>query len=436
MPRSTDQRASSETRFSRARHASPTAIAVGFTIAVLYLGRDILVPLAMAVLLSFLLAPVVAWLERLRVPRIPAVVGAVALAFMVLSGFGTLIAGQLVQLAQEIPRYQSNLEEKIRSVKFIGGPGGIIGRTSEMLQELGEEAAQEAQPQGKDSKSSPAPDKPPPLSVQIEERPLTSFEIVQVAIGPLVQPLATAGIIFVFMIFMLLQRRDIRDRFIRLVSAGDLTRTTQALEDAGERVARYLLMQLIVNITYGVPVGIGLWLIGVPNPLLWGIMATVLRFIPYIGPILAAALPIALSIAVDPGWTMMFWTAALFVVLELASNNVIEPWLYGSQTGLSPIAIVMAAIFWTWLWGPLGLLLSTPLTVCLVVLGRHVPQFEFLHVLLGSEAVLTPKESLHQRLLAADADEATRCLSRSNVIAPSDSSMIAASRWWQRECSR
>ena len=184
-------------------------------------------------------------------------------------------------------------------------------------------------------------------------------------------------------------------------------RTTQALEDAGERVARYLLMQLIVNVTYGIPIGIGLWLIGVPYPLLWGMMATVLRFVPYIGPVLAAALPIALSIAVAPGWSMLLWTAALFIVLELISNNIVEPWLYGSQTGLSPIAIILAAIVWTWLWGPMGLLLSTPLTVCLVVLGRHVPQFAFLNVLLGSEAVLTPEESLHQRLLAADADEAT-----------------------------
>ena len=313
----------------------------------------------MAVLLSFMLAPVVAWLERLRVPRIPAVVGAVAMAFMVLSGFGVLIAGQLVQLAQEVPGYQTNLQEKIKAIKFIGGPDGLIGRTSEMLQELGDEVARRAEPSGTDAQVPPVVkgEQPPkPLSVQIEERPSTSFEIVQVVIGPLVQPLATMGIIIVFVIFVLLQRRDIRDRFIRLAGAGDLMRTTQALEDAGERVARYLLMQLIVNVSYGIPIGIGLWLIGVPYPLLWGMMATVLRFIPYIGPILAATLPIALSIAVAPGWSMLLWTAALFIVLELISNNIVEPWLYGSQTGLSPLAIVLAAIIWTWLWGPMGLL--------------------------------------------------------------------------------
>ena len=401
-----DQRLDASPGFSR---NSPSAITIGITIAALYFGREIFVPLAMAVLLSFMLAPVVAWLERLHVPRIPAVVAAVTMTFIVIAGLGFMIAGQLVQLAQEVPGYQTNIQEKIKAVKFIGGPGGLIGRTSEMIQELGDEVSRRAVPETVTPlpRAAGGAETAKTMSVQIEERPSTSFEIVRMVIGPLVQPLATAGIIIVFVIFVLLQRRDIRDRFIRLAGARDLMRTTQALEDAGDRVARYLLMQLIVNVTYGVPIGIGLWLIGVPYPLLWGMMATVLRFIPYIGPVLAAALPIALAIAVAPGWSMLFWVAALFIVLELISNNIVEPWLYGSQTGLSPIAIILAAIIWTWLWGPMGLLLSTPLTVCLVVLGRHVPQFAFLNVLLGSEAVLTPEERLHQRLLAADADEAT-----------------------------
>ncbi len=401
-----DKPLDAETGVSR---KSPSAVTIGIAIAALYFGRDIFMPLAMAVLLSFMLAPVVAWLERLHVPRVPAVVAAVAMTFLVLSGLGILITGQLVQLAQEVPGYQTNLQEKIRAIKFIGGPDGVIGRTSEMLQELGDEVSRSAETGNAASlpRATGGTETTKTMSVQIEERPSTSFEIVRLVIGPLVQPLATAGIIIVFVIFVLLQRRDIRDRFIRLAGARDLMRTTQALEDAGNRVARYLLMQLIVNVTYGVPVGIGLWLIGVPYPLLWGMMATVLRFAPYIGPVLAAALPIALSIAVAPGWSMLLWTAALFIVLELSSNNIVEPWLYGSQTGLSSIAIILAAIIWTWLWGPMGLLLSTPLTVCLVVLGRHVPQFAFLNVLLGSEAALTPEEKLHQRLLAADPDEAT-----------------------------
>ena len=231
--------------------------------------------------------------------------------------------------------------------------------------------------------------------------------MLQTIVGPLIEPLATTGIVIVFVVFMLLQKEDLRDRFIRLVGSRDLHRTTQALGDAAQRVGRYLLMQLLVNAVYGIPIGIGLWLIGVPNPLLWGMLSVVLRFVPFIGPIIASAFPLALSIAVDPGWTMLLWTAALFIFLELISGNIVEPWLYGASTGLSSIAILAAAIFWTWLWGPVGLLLSTPLTVCLVVLGRHVPQFGFLNVLLGSEPVLEPAESLYQRLLAGDPDEAT-----------------------------
>ena len=227
-------------------------------------------------------------------------------------------------------------------------------------------------------------------------------------VGPLISPLATAGIVIVFVIFMLLKREDLRDRVIRLVGSRDLPRTTQALDDAARRVGRYLLMQLVVNTTYGIPIGIGLWLIGIPNPILWGMLCTVLRFVPYIGPVIAAFFPLALAIAVDPGWSTLLWAGALFIVVELISNNVIEPWLYGSSTGLSPVAVIAAAVFWTWLWGPIGLLLSTPLTVCLVVLGRHVPQLAFLDVLLGNEPVLSPPEHLYQRLLVGDRDRGDR----------------------------
>jgi predicted PurR-regulated permease PerM len=280
-----------------------------------------------------------------------------------------------------------------------------------MLQKLSEEVARPAE-------SAPPAETLPPASLGVEKRgapipveiakpDMSPLQIVETVIGPLIAPLATAGIVIVFVIFILLYRHDLRDRFIRLASIGDINRTTQALEDAGSRVAKYLLTQVFLNLAYGIPIGIGLWLIGVPNPLLWGMLAVVLRFIPYIGPVLAATFPIALSIAVDPGWMMLLLTVSLFVVIELISNNIVEPWLYGAKTGLSPIAIIVSAIFWTWLWGPVGLLLSTPLTVCLFVLGRHVPQFVFLDVLLGSERVLTPEESLRQRLLALDPAEAT-----------------------------
>lgn len=380
-------------------------------VAALYFGRDIFVPMALAVLLSFALAPVVSWLRRLRVPRTVAVISVVLLAFLAISAFGVLVAGQVSQLAGNLPQYQSNIQQKIRS--FRSGPAGegVVERASEVLKELSEEieGSNEALPD-EQPETGPLGERTgeaEPIPVQIQEPELAPLQLLQSVIGPLIGPLATSGVVIVFVIFMLLQREDLRDRFIRLAGASDLHRTTQALSDAAKRVAKYLLMQLIVNATYGIPVGLGLWVIGVPNPLLWGLLATVLRFVPYIGPVIAAILPLALSIAVDPGWTMLLWTGALFIILELTSNNIVEPWLYGASTGLSPVAIIVAAIFWTWLWGPIGLLLSTPLTVCLVVLGRHVPQFGFLDVLLGSEPVLTPVESLYQRLLAGDPDEAT-----------------------------
>ena len=225
-------------------------------------------------------------------------------------------------------------------------------------------------------------------------------------LGPALAPFATAGMVLVLTIFMLLQREDLRDRLIRLAGSGDLSRTTEAMNDAGERVSRYLLMQCVVNVTYGIPIGVGLWLLGVPNPLLWGMLATVLRFIPFLGPVISASFPILLSFAVDTGWTLPLLCIGLFVAVELFSNNVVEPWLYGSATGLSSLAIIVAAVFWTTLWGPVGLLLATPLTVCLVVLGRHVPQLHFLEVMLGDRQVLPDEAKVYQRLLARDPVEA------------------------------
>jgi predicted PurR-regulated permease PerM len=377
-------------------------------VAALYFGREVFVPLALAVLLSFALAPPVSWLRRHRLPRIPAVLAVVLAAFLAIGAFGVVVGGQVTLLAENLPHYQYNIEKKIKTVRSNVAGNGIVERASEMLHGLGREIASPQTQQGKPVETAPSEEtQPQPVPVEIKAPELAPLQVLRSIVGPLIEPLATGGIVIVFVIFMLLQREDIRDRFIRLAGTGDLHRTTQAITEAGSRVARYLLMQLLVNTAYGIPVGIGLWLIGVPNPLLWGLLALVLRFVPYIGPIIAALFPLALSIAVDPGWSMFLWTAALFITIELVSGNIVEPWLYGSSTGLSPLAIIAAAIFWTWLWGPIGLLLSTPLTVCLVVLGRHVPQFTFLDVVLGNEPVLEPHESLYQRLLADDPDEAT-----------------------------
>ncbi|WP_287303928.1 AI-2E family transporter [Mesorhizobium sp.] len=383
------------------RMSLPTVATVVAAIAALYFGREVFLPIAIALLLTFALAPMVSALKRIGIPRLPAVIASVMGAFTVLALFSFVVATQVGELAQNIPLYQSNIVTKIRSLKETGVSGGIVARLSGVIERVGQELDRQ-------ETSQPAADQPrrEPVPVEIiaRERPL---QVLQNLIGPLISPLASAGLIVVVVIFMLLEREDLRDRFIRLVGYGDLHRTTEALQDAGKRVGRYLLMQLVVNILYAIPITVGLWVLGIPNALLWGLLALALRFVPYIGPIIGALLPLFLALAVAPGWSLVLWTAGLFVVMEMITGNVVEPWLYGSRTGLSPLAIIVAAIFWTWVWGPLGLVLSTPLTVCLVVLGRHVPQFEFLDVLFGNEPVLELHARLYQRLLAGDPEEAT-----------------------------
>jgi predicted PurR-regulated permease PerM len=373
---------------------------VGVT-AILYVGREVFLPLAVALLLTFALAPIVSLLRKHSLPKIPAVILTVAVAFAVIALVSFVVATQVGSLAQSIPTYQNNVLEKIRSLRELGAGGGIIDRLSGAVEQVGAELE-------KGTQSANAPQQPArePLPVEIVSRQ-SPIDTLKNVIVPLISPFATAGLIVIVVIFMLLERENLRDRFIRLVGSGDLHRTTEALQDAGKRVARYLLMQLVINTLYAVPITIGLWVLGIPNALLWGVLTLILRFVPYIGPAIGMVLPLFLALAVSPDWSLLMWTAALFLVMELISNNVLEPWLYGSRTGLSSLAIIVAAIFWAWLWGPLGLVLSTPLTVCLVVLGRHVPQFEFLNVLLGNEPVLEPHARLYQRLLAGDPDEAT-----------------------------
>ncbi|KAA3452145.1 AI-2E family transporter [Mesorhizobium sp. SARCC-RB16n] len=384
------------------RTALPTVATVVVTVAALYFGREVFLPIAIALLLTFALAPMVSSLKRAGIPRVAAVVLSVLGAFAALALFSFIVASQVNELAQNVALYQANILTKVRSLKERGVGGGIIGRLSDVVERVGQEI--DKQEPALPSAANTPKREPVPVEIVPRERPL---EVLQSIVGPLISPLASAGLIIVVVVFMLLEREDLRDRFIRLVGYGDLHRTTQALQDAGRRVGRYLLMQMVVNVAYAVPIAIGLWILGIPNALLWGLLALALRFVPYIGPIIGASLPLFLALAVAPGWSLLLWTAALFVVMELITGNVIEPWLYGSRTGLSPLAIIVAAIFWTWLWGPLGLVLSTPLTVCLVVLGRHVPQFEFLDVLFGDEPMLEPHARLYQRLLAGDPEEAT-----------------------------
>ena len=375
---------------------------IGVIVAVLYFAREVFLPLAIAVLLTFALAPLVSLVRKIGIPRIPAVVLVVALAVIAISAFSALVATQVAELASNLPTYQTNILSKIQGLKGAGADDGLLSRITEAVERVGKEIEK---PKEEVAEVTPKPTADPVLvEIYSPNRPIQTLTSM---ILPLVGPLATAGLVIVVVIFMLLEREDLRDRFIRLVGHGDIHRTTEALQEAGRRVGRYLLMQLIVNVAYGVPIAIGLWFIGIPNALLWGLLSIVLRFVPYIGPVIAMVLPLFLAVAVAPDWSLVLWAAGLFLVMELVSNNVIEPWLYGSKTGLSPLSIIVAAIFWTWIWGPIGLVLSTPLTVCLVVLGKHVPQFKFFEVLFGSEPVLDPKARLYQRLLAGDPDEAT-----------------------------
>lgn len=383
-----------------ARISLPPLLTLTGVTAILYFGKDILMPMAVAILLTFALAPIVSFLRRRGVPRVVAVILTVALAFVAIASFAFLVATQVSTLAQNIPTYQSNIISKIDSLKDIGGGGGgLIDRLSNTIDRVGQEL------QDATTAAEAAGDSVKPMPVEVIERQ-SPLDILVNIVMPLISPFATAGLIVVVVIFMLIEREDLRDRFIRLVGAGDLHRTTEALQDAGSRVGRYLLMQLVVNTTYAIPISLGLWLLGVPNALLWGLLTLVLRFVPYIGPAIGMILPMMVAFAVLPGWAPLLWTAALFLGVELFSNNVMEPWLYGSRTGVSPLAIIVAAIFWSWLWGPIGLVLSTPLTVCLAVLGRHVPQFEFFDVMFSNNPVLEPSARVYQRLLAGDPDEA------------------------------
>ncbi|KLK93612.1 phytochrome sensor protein [Microvirga vignae] len=388
--------------------SSPLLTAGGIVLAIggLYFGRDIFIPFALAILLSFALTPLVNWLRRIRLPRIAAVLVVVTLTFILIGGIAFVVGRQLVQLANNLPTYQTTITQKIRSLQQSAPGGSIVEKVTTTIEDLGKELSGEEKKPETPQPRLGAGSSHEPVTVRLEAPRANPLEIIQTVVGPLLAPLATAGLVVIFVIFVLLEREDLRDRFIKLAGAGDLQKSTQAINDAAARVSRYLLMQLVVNLTYGIPIGIALYFIGVPNAVLWGLLAAVLRFIPYLGPFLAALFPIALAVAVDPGWTMLFWVVGLFLIAELVSNNVIEPWLYGSSTGLSSLAIIMAAIFWTTLWGPVGLFLATPLTVCLVVIGRYVPQLEFLGVLLGSDPVLAPEERLYQRLLAGNLEEA------------------------------
>lgn len=379
-------------------------IVVALAIAALYFGRQIFIPLALALVLSFLLTPLVDVFEKARLGRVPAVLAVMVLGLALVAGLAWEVTGQLLDITGHLRDYKANLEETIRS--FHPPKNGAIGQATATVRELNRELATAPTQQSHDANGTPRPARPVP--VQVTAPPTNLVEDLRALLGPLAGPAETAAIVVIFTAFVLIKREDLRNRLIRLGGEGQLTVMTQALDDASQRLSRYLLLQFLVNAGYGLLFGMGLYFMHIPHALLWGILAALLRLIPYIGTLIAAAFPVAMALAVFPGWQHALMIFGLFVLLEAVIANVIEPWLYGAHTGISSLAILVAAVFWSVLWGPVGLILSTPLTVCLMLLGRYVPRLAFLEVLLGDEPVLSPAELFYQRLLAMDQDEARR----------------------------
>ncbi len=375
---------------------------IAVIVAALYLAKAVLVPITLAVLLSFLLSPVCDWLERHWLARIPAVVITALVGFMVLGGATWMAVVQVSDMTSRMSEYETNLKAKLQSTNaYVSATLGRVTRTAQGMSENLSPVELAQAPQGT---------KEWPYSVRIISSPASPLQVFGSMFGKVLQVLGSIGVVIILVVFFLIRREDLRDRFILLVGQGQVSLTTQMLEDAGTRVSRYLATAFLLNVIFGTAVGVGLYLIGVPNPILWGILAAILRFIPYLGPWLAAAMPIGLSMAISGDWAAPGLTLGLFVVLELFINNALEPWLYGKNTGVSAVAVLLAAVFWTWLWGVVGLLLATPLTVCLLVVGKHVPQLSFLNTLLGDKPVFEPTKRVYHRLLAGDDEEAAELL--------------------------
>lgn len=380
----------------RALNAILGLLAATLAIAALSLGRDLIVPLVLAVLLAFVLAPIVVGLRRLMVPQALGAVVAVLLAAAVILGLGVVMARQAGSLVTDLPAYQRTMTTKLQSLHLAELMREADLALRDLRQMVGDGIAGRAAP--------PTASTLPPAATAVPEASGTSpLDVIQSIAGPVLSPIATAGIVVLFAIIVLVYREDLRDRVIRLAGSRDLHRTTVALNDAAKRLSRLFLAQVALNGTMGLAIGLALWALGLPSPALWGILAGLMRFVPFFGTFIALVPPLLLAVAVDPGWSMAIWVLALFLMAEPLMGQVLEPAVYGHSTGLSPVAVIIAATFWTFLWGPIGLLLATPLTVCLVVLGRHVPRLAFLDVMLGDRPSLLPSESFYQRALQRDA---------------------------------
>jgi predicted PurR-regulated permease PerM len=381
----------------------PPLIAFGslvLIIACLYWAQTVLIPIALSIMLTFLLSPVAGALERIGLKRLPSVLLIVVLTFSSLAMIGWVVSIEFTSLGNELPKYTGNVRQKISDVRGAG-KGGALENVQKAIDQVKEEIQKKQEPAEKLSK-----DKEIPRPVVVEAKESSRFWPVPLASTAMLEPLAAIGLVIVLVIFMLIQREDLRNRLIRLVGYGRLTVTTRALEEAGQRISHYLLMQTIINSSFGVAVSMALYLIGVPYAVLWGFFATVLRFVPYVGPFAAAIMPSALSLAVFEGWLWPILVVGIFVALELICNMVLEPLLYAESAGVSEVGLLVAVAFWTWLWGPVGLVLATPLTVCVVVLCKYVPRMDFIAVLISDQPAMESNISYYQRLLAMDQAEA------------------------------
>jgi predicted PurR-regulated permease PerM len=380
-------------------------------VAALYFARPVLIPVVLAMLLAFILSPLVGILQRYAVPRVPSVLLVVTLAFAMIGGVAYIVVAQVQRLALDLPAYKTEIADKLFHIReatqgsWIERINGTIRDIEDLIKQ--KELAKrehESATEGGPSKTGSSPDERQPIPVRPE---LSSLPILQSVAVSAVELLVSMVLVVVLVLFMLIKREDLRNRVLHLWGQGSLTSMTRALDDATTRISRFLLMQLLINASFGLSVAIGLTLIGVPYAFLWGFLGMCLRYIPYLGAWVAAVFPLVTSIAVLPGWTPPLLVLALFLFLELVISNFAEPWLFGRSVGVSEVALLIAAAFWAWLWGPVGLVLSTPLTACLAVMGRYVPSLEFFSILLGDEPVLEPFATYYQRILARDEDEAS-----------------------------
>ena len=356
--------------------------------AILYIAKDLFLPLALGMLVAFILSPVVNALRRRGLRDMPAVILTVLATAMLVAAFVLVLAYQLSQIGANLPQYQGNVLGKVDTILDAGKDSRIIGHLQGLVENISDRvAAETAAPEDQ------------AMKVEIVEHTGVQDWLTGVII-PALTPVAIFGLIFVVVVFALLERATLRDRLVQLIGGTNILATSRLLAEAGARVSTYLLAQLVVNVIYAIPIWLGLWLIGVPNALFFGLVTLVMRFVPYIGSAISAILPLLMAFAVSPDWSLVLWTAALFGVVELVTSNLIEPWFYGQRTGVSPLAVIVSAMFWTWLWGPMGLIMATPLTVCLVVIGHHVPSLRLFPIMLGDQPVLSESARLYDRLLA------------------------------------